>query len=363
MYIRRFAQLLEIPEKGSKSHSISLVNDLLLPFARSLTANWNEGNRQEAGLALAHITGSGLEATQVVYAMARVLKKINPVRLLEAQMVCLRMSFSDWVNNDPDDLGTDRPTEEQLQEYENEMKRHNALFQSFEQRASRLSQCLGVGKLSDARLKPSILSFMQEGVRFAFEGTTRDVEDDLVLGSRLPFLTILSKYSMWIKKNKEQMDVLKAFILEQEDALYANPEVDEVHEDDLAALNAFKASLGITSTGKPSYTQDDYTTTGDDHTSAVATPSPGRMPTGSKRRISTAGSQRSRYSTQSNLSPLPEEDATEGGQDNLSPSPQKRRRLNSDKSPEDDEETSAVGNVQERIDEGEEHSSDVSSEN
>jgi ABC-type Fe2+-enterobactin transport system substrate-binding protein len=56
-----------------------LVNDLLLPLARGLTANWNDGSRREAGIVLAHITGSGSEATHIVQAMARQLKKVSNV--------------------------------------------------------------------------------------------------------------------------------------------------------------------------------------------------------------------------------------------------------------------------------------------
>lgn len=56
-----------------------LVHDLLLPLARGLTANWNDGSRREAGIVLAHITGSGSEAAHVVQVMARQLKKVSTV--------------------------------------------------------------------------------------------------------------------------------------------------------------------------------------------------------------------------------------------------------------------------------------------
>ena len=52
---------------------------------------------------------------------------------------------------------------------------------------------------------------MKEGVRFAFDGDGGD-EDDMVLGSRFPFLLILSKYSNWEKKNKYGLEELKQFI-------------------------------------------------------------------------------------------------------------------------------------------------------
>jgi cohesin complex subunit SA-1/2 len=58
-----------------------LVNNLIMPLARSLTANWNDGNRKEAGVVLAHIVGSGPEAAQTVHAIARMLKKVRRSRI------------------------------------------------------------------------------------------------------------------------------------------------------------------------------------------------------------------------------------------------------------------------------------------
>jgi hypothetical protein len=49
---------------------------------------------------------------------------------------------------------------------------------------------LGVGKLSDPKLSPSLLGFIHAGVKFAF---SNDAGDDLLLGSRLSFMSILSK--------------------------------------------------------------------------------------------------------------------------------------------------------------------------
>ena len=69
------------------------VDDLLLlPLARTLAFNWAAGNRREAGVALAHITGSGNEASALVSTLSKTLKKIDPVRFLEAQMASLRQS-------------------------------------------------------------------------------------------------------------------------------------------------------------------------------------------------------------------------------------------------------------------------------
>ena len=53
------------------------TKDLILPIARSLTANWTEGNRREAGIVLSHLAGKGKTTGQTVHVMARVLKKVR----------------------------------------------------------------------------------------------------------------------------------------------------------------------------------------------------------------------------------------------------------------------------------------------
>ena len=279
-------------------------------------------------------------------------------------MICLRLAFQNWLDNEPAELETETPTEAELQEYEESEKQHAEMFHSMEQQASSLSRSLGVGKLSDARLARAALNFSQEGVRFAFEGNSQE-EDDLVLGSRLPFLLLLSKYSIWIKKNKGQLETLKDFLLTKEAALHAHPEFDEVHPDDLAALSTFKESLGIKETRRVTIeatpTQDDFTVETGTQASAIATPSPGAASKGSRRRISTASSQRSRMSTQSALSPLYEEEGASPDADEMeeSPSPQKRRKLST--SLGGSSKKSSKVDMRDRIDEGEEESAESDS--
>ena len=70
------------------------IDTLLLPISRTLAYNWKEGNRREAGVALAHMTGSGNKAHALMSALSKVLKKNDPVRYLEAQMASLRQSVS-----------------------------------------------------------------------------------------------------------------------------------------------------------------------------------------------------------------------------------------------------------------------------
>jgi hypothetical protein len=62
--------------EGTENES-SLVWELLLPLARGLTPNWSHGNRLEAGAALAHIVGSGVDAKNMVGSMSRIFKKVS----------------------------------------------------------------------------------------------------------------------------------------------------------------------------------------------------------------------------------------------------------------------------------------------
>jgi hypothetical protein len=128
-------------------------------------------------------------------------------------------------------------------------------------------------------------------------------------------------------------------------------------------LKMFMESLGISDSrrrvAESSYTQDDYSVA-DDPTNTIAIPSPAAASTSSRRRISGASSQRSRMSTQSNLSPLYEEDAAPDNEEReISPSPQKRRRLagslrDQSQTPIDEEDEDQGSYSQTPIDEGDE---------
>jgi cohesin complex subunit SA-1/2 len=109
--------------ENSEKESTPAVESLLLPLARGLTANWKLGNRREAGAGLGHITGSGQESSRLVSSMSKVLKKIEPVRLLEAHMACLRQDYEEWADEEPEELGS-RPTEDEIAAHEVSEKAH-----------------------------------------------------------------------------------------------------------------------------------------------------------------------------------------------------------------------------------------------
>jgi hypothetical protein len=60
-----------------KAPTDAVLIDLVAPLARSLTANWNDGNRKEAGIVLSYITGYSKETGQTVQDMATFLKKVR----------------------------------------------------------------------------------------------------------------------------------------------------------------------------------------------------------------------------------------------------------------------------------------------
>ena len=65
-------------EEGEED--VNLKSDMLTPLVRSVAPNWKYANRREAGVVLAHVTGSGTETGKIVSAFSRVLKKVSRAR-------------------------------------------------------------------------------------------------------------------------------------------------------------------------------------------------------------------------------------------------------------------------------------------
>lgn len=182
----------------------------------------------------------------------------------------------------------------------------------------------------------------------------------------LYFCYLQIRYSHWIKKENDDLEQLADFIMSKESELRAHPEFDEVHHEDLKALVAFKESLGIHRGVGMSHV-DEETTMYDDQTATAGTPSP-MSGASSRRRISTTGS-RSRSSVQSNvsnLSPLYEEGDDSDNDKAESPTPQKRRRLNSSRGGDNSIESSITkstynpGTIEEREQDSDASDDDVS---
>mmetsp|Transcript_33819 Transcript_33819/g.68201 ORF Transcript_33819/g.68201 Transcript_33819/m.68201 type:complete len:276 (-) Transcript_33819:190-1017(-) len=210
------------------------------------------------------------------------------------------------MDNEPEEIESIHPTDEEMQAFADAEKAHKAQFQDLEQQAWKLSQSLGVGKLSK-QLAPALLGFVQEGIKFAFSNSDgADDEDEWALGTRLSFLRILIKYANWAKKKKDHKQALKETLDEKELALHDHPDFGEVHEDDLAALEAFRKALGLEPTA---VAKDDADATAMDASMATenehVTPSPSTA--GRYSRGSTNRSRMSSVSGLRSLSPLYEE--------------------------------------------------------
>lgn len=240
-------------EFEESTESKMMPQSLLLPMGRAIVNNWAKGNRREAGVFLRHIASSGPTATAIVTSACDQMKKDDPVRMLESQMASLRQSYENWVEEEPD-MENDAPSDEEMKEFEEAEARHKEQFEHLENRAAQFSKKLGVfGKLSDERkLRPALNGFIREGIRFSFSNLDNNGEDTLVLGSRLSFLSILSKYASWIKRDKPTKKEIQRFIDEKEVEMKNHEEFEEVHEDDLEALAAFRGTLGLKSLPKAS---------------------------------------------------------------------------------------------------------------
>jgi cohesin complex subunit SA-1/2 len=313
--------------QAKASNEQELMFQLLLPLARALGINWENGSRKEAGAALVHLIGSGKETSEMVLCMSRVLKKMCPVRFLEAQMAFLRERFEIWADGEPEEPG-DRPTEQEMQEFEEQERLHQQKFDVLVQFAAKFSATLGVGKIRDAIMNRALSGFVREGIRFAFSTDVKGSDEPLSAGVRLPFLTILQKYLTWIRSNKDARNNLMNELNQQEMELRSDPQYGEVFEEDLNALLDFRkvGELG------------DYPLNGDGDTFVTSKISGSKITStkGLKPRTSMGSSVSSIHSKASaSLNSIQEDvamDTDEENESHESPSPQKRPRLSSARS-------------------------------
>lgn len=176
----------------------------------------------------------------------------------------------------------------------------------------------------------------------------------------------LSRYANWIRRNKEQRNVLQCDLDDREATLREHPDFDEVHDDDLAAIASFRNALGIKEskrqvtlprrvTTDANHSVTDYSSDEDD---------PRSVASGKRPRLSHGGSvssARSRMSSVQNfLSPLLEEEDTEENspEENASPPTAKRRSGHMRASVGSGLSVSTQGHSQPTIDEGSSESED-----
>jgi hypothetical protein len=94
MYHNSYASifiLTQLQNHDGGQDDVIMAHESLLPLARSMAANWREGNRREAAYLLAHVTGTGPETSKMVTATSRILKKVSLVLI---QFFFVQDSFS-----------------------------------------------------------------------------------------------------------------------------------------------------------------------------------------------------------------------------------------------------------------------------
>jgi len=101
------------------------------------------------------------------------------------------------------------------------------------------------GRLSNKKLGPALNGFVREGVRFSFSNLDSNGEDSLVLGSRLSFLLLLSKYASWAKKDRKHKAEIQEYVDGLEMEMRDHEEYEEVHVDDLESLATFRDVVGL----------------------------------------------------------------------------------------------------------------------
>lgn len=154
---------------------------------------------------------------------------------------------------------------------------------------------------------------------------------------QLLFCSVFDRYASWIRKNKEQKDVLRLDLEDAEAELREHEDFHEVHEDDLKALASFRNALGIKETSRQSssprsVTDDsDRNSVGDDYSDEGESVTKASVGTNRSRQYGGAsvGSVRSKLSSvPGSLSPLYEEDASEeeSPEDEDAPPPSAKRR-------------------------------------
>ncbi len=52
--------------------------------------------------------------------------KVDPVRLLEAHMASLRQSYETWMESEPAEIESDRPTDEEMNAFELAEQQHES---------------------------------------------------------------------------------------------------------------------------------------------------------------------------------------------------------------------------------------------
>lgn len=107
-------------------------------------------------------------------------------------MACLTQSFDGWLSAEPEEPESDRPSEEEMTNYDEACANHRKLFKNLDDLSGRLSSSLGKAKLSKTMVL-ALRGFFRAGVEYAFSAEDPFNEGEQVVGMRLAFLRIIAK--------------------------------------------------------------------------------------------------------------------------------------------------------------------------
>ncbi len=240
------AALIKGMTKFLKRQGKSVEARKLVAVARDLVANWDVVNRREAGMVLAEITGKGEGSSKMVLAVSKIAKGKDGVKLLESHMASLRQRYEDWQAAVPEEPvgGSDA----QMEEYADAEEAHERTFKALTDQANRLSNSLGVGKLSNAKMNPAMVGFVKEGMRYAFSCPKKSGggEDAEMYGDRLSFLGPLRSYLGWVKKNdSHRVEILREYAIKEKE-FREHPFFEaEIHGEVIEVFgSSFEGALG-----------------------------------------------------------------------------------------------------------------------
>jgi hypothetical protein len=159
-------------------------------------------------------------------------------------MATLSQSFETWLGNYPEELG-DRPTDQEMAQFEAETQAHYENFESIAHHAGRLAASLGVGKSRDQRLANALKGFILEGIRYSF--SRKNIQNPngelLPLGSRLLFTRVVSKYLAvsHVRRDGEFRAFLAKYFNERETELREHPDYEDIYEDEIKVILEFRS--------------------------------------------------------------------------------------------------------------------------
>lgn len=134
------------------------------------------------------------------------------------------------------------PSEEESEEYEENLKSHQELMNSITAKALRLSSAYGSGHMvaRDRKVRDAILQTVREGVMFSFK-----VAKGQSAGAQLPFLRPMAVYAALLKNDPTARKDIEMILNESEMELRKNHEYSSLTPFDTESIEEFRKAAGL----------------------------------------------------------------------------------------------------------------------